>query len=57
MPTITDDGTSWRQASSISRPIKGPQSLFGRFRITVGNRDYHHLSQSEIDGGKRISNR
>jgi hypothetical protein len=25
------------------------------FRIGVENRDYHHLSQSEIDGGKRIS--
>jgi hypothetical protein len=24
------------------------------FRISVENRDYHHLSQSEIDGGKRI---
>jgi len=23
-------------------------------RITVGNRGYHYLSQSEIDGGKRI---
>jgi hypothetical protein len=25
------------------------------FQITVENRDYHHLSQSEIGGGKRIS--
>ena len=25
------------------------------FRIGVENRDYHHLSQFEIDGGKRIS--
>lgn len=24
-------------------------------KITVENRDYHHLSQSEIAGGKRIS--
>jgi hypothetical protein len=29
----------------------GPRCL----RITVGNRDYHHLSQFEIDGAKRIS--
>jgi len=25
-----------------------------RFRIDVANRDYHYLSHSEIDGGKRI---
>jgi hypothetical protein len=25
------------------------------FQITVENRDYHHLSQTEIAGGKRIS--
>jgi len=24
-------------------------------QIGVENRDYHHLSQTEIDGGKRIS--
>jgi len=28
---------------------------FAPGRITVGNRDYHHLSRFEIDGGKRIS--
>jgi hypothetical protein len=29
--------------------------LARRFRISVGNRDYHHLSHFEIDGAKRIS--
>jgi|HubBroStandDraft_6_1064221.scaffolds.fasta_scaffold3834584_1 hypothetical protein len=27
------------------------------FSIDVDNRDYHYLSHSEIDGGKRISQR
>ena len=30
----------------------GPQE---RLRITVADRDYHYLSQCEIDGAKRIS--
>jgi len=33
----------------------GPNRKLDGFKITVENRDYHHLSQSEIGGGKRIS--
>ena len=31
------------------------RASYARFQITVENRDYHQLSQSEIDGGKGIS--
>ena len=30
------------------------RASYARVRITVENRDYHHLSQSEIAGAKRI---
>jgi hypothetical protein len=38
-------------------PVKVVNAVIGNryFQIDVANRDYHHLSQFEIDGGKRIS--
>ena len=40
-----NDRLSWQPLSETER----------FFRITVANRDYHYLSQSEIGGAKRIS--
>jgi predicted nuclease of restriction endonuclease-like RecB superfamily len=37
--------------SEVTRSISEQGALF---RINVENRDYHYLSQFEIDGGKRI---
>src|SRR5215469_13447540 len=38
--------------SEVTRSVSEQGALF---RITIGNRDYHHLSQPEIGGDKRIS--
>jgi hypothetical protein len=51
-------GTVWHgwQADSIGRDFKLNHYRKPRcFQISVANRDYHYLSQSEIASDKRIS--